>query len=221
MYTVETQSQGNGFMKLQIAFDITDLDKALAVAEKIEPHVDIFEIGTLLLYKHGESAVKKFREKFPQKQLLADAKIIDRSKDATPIFAHAGADWITIMAGADKNVIHTGCTVARSLGKKIMLDLSDASSPGQAALEAKSLGVDALIFHKPSVEDEHVSFLDRWEMVKGNTNLPIFISAHITRENIADVLSIGASGIIIGGAVVNAADPLQELAYFTDILGRN
>lgn len=208
-------------MKLQIAFDTIDLDKALSVAEKIESHVDIFEIGTLLIYKYGESAVKKFREKFPQKNLLADAKIMDRSKDAIPIFAHAGADWITIMAGADRNVIHTGCTVAHTMGKKIMLDLSDASSPGQAALDAKSLGVDALIFHKPSVEDEHVSFLDRWEMVKGNSTLPIFVSAHITRENIADILSIEAAGVIIGSAVVNAQSPEQEVDHFNAILGRS
>ncbi len=207
-------------MKLQIAFDITDLEKALTVAEKIERHVDIFEIGSLLIYKYGETAVKRFREKFPQKTLLADAKIIDRSKDAVPLFAAAGADWITIMAGTDRNVIHTGCTVAHNLGKKIMLDLSDASSPGQSALDAKSLGADALIFHKPSVEADNILFLDRWEMVKGNSPLPIFISAHITRENIADVLSIGAAGIIIGSAVTNATEPAQEVDYFTNVIGR-
>ena len=205
-------------MKLQIAFDLTDLNKALAVAEKIEDQVDIFEIGSLLIYKYGETAVRTFKEKFPQKSLLVDAKIVDRSKDAVPLFAQAGAEWITIMAGAHRTTIHTGCTIAHDLGKKVMLDLLDASSPGQSALEAKSLGVDALIFHKPSVEEQHMIFMDRWDMVRGNSPLPIFISAHVTRENISEVVDIKADGLIIGSAVVNAADPRAEILHFKNIL---
>ena len=88
---------------------------------------------------------------------MADAKIIDRSKDAVTLFAQAGADWITVMAGAGPTTIHTACTVAHEQGKKIMLDLADASSLGQSALEAKSFGADALVFHKPSIEDQHIA----------------------------------------------------------------
>ena len=207
-------------MKLQIAFDTSDLDKALAVAATIEQYVDIFEIGTLLIYKHGDSAVKKFRDAFPGKMLLADTKIIDRSKDAVTIFAQAGADWITVMAGASSPNIHTACTIAHSFGKKIMLDLSDASSIGQSALEAKSLGADAVVFHKASVDEQSLVFLERWDMVKGNTTLPIFVSAHITRDTIADVLNLGADGIILGSSVLQAADPEKEIAYFAQLAGK-
>lgn len=206
-------------MKLHIAFDITDLDKALEVASKIEDQVDTFKIGSLLLYKYGTVAIERFQNKFPEKPLLVDAKIIDRAKDIVPLLAQAGADWITIMAGAHRTTIHTGCTIAHELGKKVMLDLYDSSSPGQSALEAKSLGVDALIFNKPSVEEQHMIFMDRWEMVKGNTQLPIIISAHITRENISEILSVKAEGVIIGSAVVNATDPRGEVLYFKSLLG--
>lgn len=207
-------------MKLQVSFDISDLEQALSIAEKIEEHVDIFEIGALLLYKYGESAIKAFNERFPHRTLLADAKIIDRSKDAVLIFIEAGADWITVMAGAGRTVIHTACTVAHAAGKKIMLDLADASSPGQAALEAKSLGVDALMFHKPTQDDEHLLFIERWEMVKGNTTLPIFISAHISRENISEILPLDAAGIVIGTSIVQSAEPEKEIAFYAELLGK-
>ncbi len=207
-------------MKLQIAFDLIDSDKALSIAADTESYADIFEVGSLLIYKYGDVAIKRFKEKFPHKLLLADAKIVDRSKDAVTLFAQAGADWITVMAGAGKNVIHTACTIAHELGKKIMLDLADASSLGQSALEAKSLGVDALLFHKPTEEDEQLLFADRWEMVRGNTTLPIFISAATTRENIAELIAIGASGIIIGNAIIRSDNPQQEAAYFASIMGR-
>lgn len=206
-------------MKLQIAFDMTDLDKALSVAEQTHMYADIIEVGSLLIYKHGDLAIKKFKERFPQKAILADAKILDQGKDAITLFAQAGADWITVMAGTGRNVIHTACTIAHELGKKVLLDLIDASSLGQSALEAKSLGADALLFHKPATEDEQILFSERWELVKGNTQLPIYITAQISRENITELLSIGASGIIIGKAITHSANPQQEAAYIASILG--
>ncbi len=205
-------------MKLQVAFDLIDLEKALDVAAEIEQYADIIEIGSLLIYKHGDKAIKSFREKFPKKIILTDGKIVDRSKDSVALFAQAGTDWITVMAGTSKNVIHTACTIAHELGKKIMLDLLDASSLGQSALEAQSLGVDALLFHKPADENEHFVFLDSWDMVKGNTQLPVFVSTHVSRETIAEVLSIAPAGIVIGRAITHAENPAQEAAYFASIM---
>lgn len=205
-------------MKLQVAFDLTDLDKSLEVTAKIENFVDIIEVGSLLIYKYGDVAVRQFKEKFPQKTILADAKIVDRAKESISLFASAGADWITVMAGTSKNVIHTASTTAHELGKKVMLDLLDASSLGQAALEAQSLGVDALLFHKPADEDEHMLFLDRWDMVKGNTQLPVFIATQVSRENVSEVLAIAPAGIVIGKAIISSEDPQSEAEYFSSLM---
>ena len=205
-------------MKLQIAFDTIDLDRAISLAHEIESQTDIFEIGTLLIYKYGELAVRKFREEFPQKTLFADAKIVDRSKDAVTLFAQAGADWITVMSGINKGVIHTACTIAHTLGKKIMLDLSDASSLGQSALEAKSLGVDALLFHKPAAHDEQITFLDRWEMVKGNTQLPIFIGGALTATTINETLSLGAEGLVINSTVIDLENATEHINTFANLV---
>lgn len=208
-------------MKFQVSFDIIDLEKSIAIAKEIESYVDIIEVGTLLIYKYGEDAIKNFKQNFPQKTILADAKIIDQSKDAVSILAQAGADWITVLAGSPKNVIHTACLVAHEFGKKVMLDLLDASSIGQSALEAKSLGADALLFHKPNSEDFQAIFYERWEMVKGNTQVPIFITSNISKDNIAEILSIGASGIIISKAITSANNPKEEALYFSNIINNS
>ncbi len=205
-------------MKLQIAFDITDLNEALQIADATQEYADVFEVGTLLIYKYGVEAVKQFKEKFPNKIILVDAKIIDQSKDAITLLAQAGADWITLLAGTRRDIIHNACSVAHEYGKKVMLDLVDASSLGQSALEAKSLGVDALLFHKPQTEDADMIFLEKWDMVKGNTQVPIFITANITRENIAEILSVGASGVVIGKSITGSDNPLEEAAYFSSLL---
>lgn len=207
-------------MKFQVSFDIIDLEKSIAIAKEIENYVDILEVGTLLIYKYGDEAVRSFKDTFPQKTILADTKIADQSRDATSIFAQAGADWITVLAGSPRNVIHTACLVAHEFNKKIMLDLSDASSIGQSALEAKSLGVDALLFHKPSEQPQAI-FYEHWEMVKGNTQLPIFITSNVSKENIAEILSIGANGIIISKAITNSNNPLEETIYFSNVINNS
>jgi 3-keto-L-gulonate-6-phosphate decarboxylase len=204
-------------MKLQIAFDLIDLDKAIEIACKVTNNTDVIEIGTLLIYKHGAKAIEAFRNHLPQKTILADAKIIDRGKEAASILLNAGADWITVMAGTNKDVIHSVCTAAHNLNKKVMLDLLDSASPGQSALEAKSLGVDALLFHQTHDSDQPLLFLDRWEMVRGNTQLPIHISAKITRDSVQQIFDVNPDGIIIGKAITSADNPEVESKYFYDL----
>lgn len=201
-------------MKLQISFDLTDLQKALDIAMRVAPYATILEIGSLLLYKYGTQSIEAFRTNFPNATLLVDAKISDRAKEAVTMFAQAGADWITVMAGTTQNVIHSACTTAHELNKKIMLDLLDSSSLGQSALEAKGLGVDALLFHTPHDEEASLLFLDKWDIVRGNTTLPIFISGKISRTIIDKILSIKPDGTVIGKSIIDAEDPAAEAEFY-------
>jgi 3-hexulose-6-phosphate synthase len=205
-------------MKFQVSFDFLDLDQSLGIASEIADFVDIFEIGTVLIYKHGSAAVEQFKTRFPQKKILADSKIVDRGKEVVEIFSQAGADWMTVMAGTGKNVIHTACTSAHDMGKKIMLDLMDSSSLGQSALEAKNLGVDAILFHQAFDEKEAMTILDKWDMVKGNTDLPIFVAAKISRDSIAEIIQLQPDGVIIGRSITAAQKPGQEAEYFSQMI---
>ncbi len=208
-------------MKLQISFDTTDLSRALAVAQQIQDYADIFEVGTLLIYYHGYHAVTQFKEKFPHKIIMADSKIVDRGKEAAHIFTSAGADWITVMAGTSRQVIHAACMSAHDANKKVMLDLVDASSPAQSALEAKSLGVDALLLHQPADEKDALAFLDHWDFVQGNASVPIFISAKIKRDVIQQILSLKPHGIVIGRGITGSENPREEARYYYELCNKN
>jgi 3-hexulose-6-phosphate synthase len=203
-------------MKIQISFDLTDLDNAIAIAKQVAPYADSLEVGTLLLYKNGIVALEQFRETFPDKVILADAKIVDRGKQTVELLSKAGANWITVMAGTSKNVIHSTATTAHDLGKKVMLDLLDSYSLGQSALEAQSMGVDALLLHKPYDEDDSLKFLDTWDMVKGNSSLPIYVAGKITRDMVDKIKSINPYGIVIGKTITQTDDPASEAKFFKE-----
>src|SRR3989337_2709256 len=196
-------------MKLQISFDLIDLDKAISIGSKVAQYVDIIEVGTILIYHHGTKAIKRFKEAFPDKVILADTKIVDRGKEVVDLFADAGADWITVMAGTSHHVIHATTTAAHSANIKVMLDLIDSDSVGQSALEAKNLGVDALLFHQPYSETESLVLLDKWDMKKGNTSLPIFVSAKINRDNVDKILALRPDVIIVGLSITDAEHSAQ------------
>lgn len=203
-------------MKFQISFDALTLEENLEVAHKVAKFADMLEIGTLPLLKGGIRIVEEFRAAFPDHIIFTDTKIVDRGRDVATLFAQAGSDWISVMGGTNKEVIHGVCTKAHDLGKKVMLDILDASSPGQAALEAKSLGVDAIMFHQPFDKGESILFLEDWTMVRGNTDLPIFVSAKIGRETIDQIVALKPDGIVIGKAITQSEDPIAEAQFFHD-----
>lgn len=205
-------------MEIQVSFDIIDLTKSLEVAAEIANYADIIEVGTLPLYKYGVYALEEFRKKLPNKKILADSKIVDRGIDATTLFVNAGADWVTVMAGTSHIVIHETCAKAHSFGKRVLLDLLDAPAIGQSALEAKALGVDALLFHQPHDEKEPFAFLEKWDLVKGNSELPIHISAKIGRESIDAILPLHPDVVVIGRTIVLAENPAAEAKYFAELI---
>ncbi len=207
-------------MKLQISFDLIDLDKAIAIGSEVAQYADIIEVGTILIYHHGTAAVERFKSEFPDKIILADTKIVDRGKEVAELFASAGADWITVMAGTSHHVIHATTTAAHNANVKVMLDLIDSDSVGQSALEAKNLGADALLFHQPYSETESLTFLDKWDMIKGNTSLPIFVSAKINRDNVDKIAALRPDVIIVGLSITDSAQSAQEAEYFAQLVGK-
>jgi 3-hexulose-6-phosphate synthase len=207
-------------MKLQISFDLIDLDKAIAIGSEVAQYADIIEVGTILIYRYGTDAIKRFKQAFPDKIILADSKIVDRGKEVAELFADAGADWITVMAGTSAHVIHATTTAAHGANVKVMLDLIDSNSVGQSALEAKNLGADALLFHQPYSETESLVFLDKWDMIKGNSNLPVFVSAKINRDNVDKIAALRPDVIIVGLTITDAENSAAEAQYFAELIGK-
>lgn len=201
-------------MKLQISFDTPNLEHALSVAQAVQIHADIIEIGTIMLYQHGISVIQQFKQVCPDTDILIDTKIIDRGRTIVPVLATAQPNWITVMAGTSNQVIHATCTTAHANNINVMMDLLDSGSVGQSAMEAKNLGVDALLFHQSYEEEDSLVFMERWDMIKGNTELPIFVSAKIAQHNINEIVAFAPDGIVIGKSITDAENPAQEAEHF-------
>jgi len=205
-------------MKLQVSLDMPSLQEALDVTAHIINYVDIIEIGSPLIYKHGIKAVEEFKNKFPKKDLFADVKMVDRVESIITIFSDAETDYISILAGTSNSTIQHASKVAHAANTKLALDLVDAYSMGQSAMDAKALDIDLIIFHGPHETTKLTDLLEEWQNVRGNTTLPVFIAGGITKSNLEKVVALKPQGIIIGDAITKADDPAQEAAYFKSIM---
>ena len=79
-------------MKLQLALDDLSLEQAIALAERVRDYIDIIEAGTPLIYGYGMEAVRALKARFPEKQVLADMKIMDSGAWETEEAMAAGAE---------------------------------------------------------------------------------------------------------------------------------
>ncbi len=208
-------------MKLQISFDFLDLKKALRIAKEVAEHADILEVGSPLLYQNGATAVLQFKTAFPHKQILADAKLVDRVEDIIPMLSRKAADLVTVLAGTSNKVISKAISSARAFDTKVVVDMLDAYSIPQSARDAQLLHAHAVHFHEPhDLEGGALALVDQWDEVRGNTELPIFISGHINRDNVEKLLALKPDGLVIGSAIVEAGDPAAEAKFFRGLLNK-
>lgn len=204
-------------MKLYVLFNTVDLERAVTVAQTITEHADMIGIGSLLLYRYGTQAIETFRTALPKATLIADSKVIERGADAAQVLFDAGADWITVMAGTHRHVIQSATGVARDRGRKVMIDLTDSAEPGQSALDAQALDAHAILFQSTFDEKDVLLFNEKFDMIRGNTQLPIFVSAHVDQENAHFITALKPDGLVVGKHIAQATDPVAAVQAFHNL----
>lgn len=201
-------------MKLHFTYNLSDLAQAIKIAEQTAEFADILGIGSLLLFKEGVNAIKTFKLHFPNKELFAEARITEKGEAAVNILAQAGADYISLLAGAPHKTIHKAVAAAKRFGVKIALDMLDTTSLGQSAMDAKTLGLNLLIVHRTLTAEESIDISSEWHNVKDNTDLPIFITGKIDEETFRHVIELKPHGVMIGSAITKSDNPAKAAQFF-------
>lgn len=67
-------------MKIQLALDRIDLERAKGIAKEAKDYIDIIEVGTSLIKDYGKKAVSFIKKNFKDKIILADVKTCDEGE---------------------------------------------------------------------------------------------------------------------------------------------
>ncbi|PIV38992.1 MAG: bifunctional hexulose-6-phosphate synthase/ribonuclease regulator, partial [Candidatus Omnitrophica bacterium CG02_land_8_20_14_3_00__42_8] len=193
---------------LQVALDFVDLKRALKCAgEAVDGGVDWLEAGTPLIKSEGLNAVRKLRERFPGKTIVADMKIMDAGRIEVEIAAKSGANVVCVLGAASDSTIKECVEAAHNYGAKIQADMIAIKDVRDRAMDAAKLGVDYIGVHC-SIDDQ-MRAKDPFKQLKDvarHLSIPIAVAGGINSETAADAIKAGASIVIVGGAINKSKD---------------
>lgn len=195
---------------MQLALDDVSLAEALVLVQKVRDYVDIIEIGSPFIIDEGMRAVREFRRYFPEKEILADTKIMDAGDYEAALTFLAGADYCTVLGVTDIRTVQGCLNAAERYQKKVFVDMICVESVEKRVAELEAVGVDCIGVHV-GVDQQAAGItplvaLER--MKKASRQSQISVAGGISRDSVDDYIKMGADIIIVGGGINHADDPV-------------
>ncbi len=202
----------------QVALDLVDSHRALQIAaESVEGGIDWLEAGTPQIQAEGMYTIRQLRAKFPHQTIVADLKTMDTGGLEVEIATKSGASIVCIMGISDDSTITEAVKSARQYGSKIMIDLMQVEDKPARAKEVQDLGVDYVCIHV-SIDEQMVGGtpLADVKAVSEIVDIPVAVAGGINSETASLAVENGASIVIIGGAIIKAADVAEAVRDIVD-----
>ena len=209
---------------LQLALDLTDLDKALEIAKKAQDNVDIIEIGTVLAIEAGLKSVRYIKTAVSNVQILADIRIIKAGGKLANMAYEAGADIVTIISDATHETFEAVVAEkSKADNRDVMIEINTSYTNEQLDYW-KSLGLQHIIFHRGS---EIVASHDSWKQEHfdeisrlSERGFKVYATGGIGLKEISDFSGVPVYGFIIGRTIANAEDPGQEAQRYQNEIAK-
>ena len=207
-------------MKLQLALDTSNSQEAKRILEQVRDLVDIVEVGTPLLMKEGVKIVTEIKSVYPQLEVLADLKIMDAGDIEASIGFQAGADIVTVLGAAHDVTIRRAVDQARTLNKKVMVDLIAVSDVRERIDQIDAIGPDYCCVHTAfDLQDHGVDPLQEIQLVQSALKrAKMAVAGGINPEILPDILPYRPAVVIVGGFIANHPAPRQATLEIRELL---
>lgn len=205
--------------RLQIALDYKDLPSALRPLQQAAAQIDVIECGTVLILAEGLRAVREIRALFPDKAILADIRIAEAGKLLSQMAFEAGANLVSVVAGASMTTVQQVCEVAAAVGGEVQVELADEWYDADKARRWRELGVQHVIVKRSRDREaagdlswgpQDVARVDELAAM----GFTVTITGGITPSDLGTFAGHPVGIIIAGRSVAGAADPLAAATQF-------
>lgn len=207
---------------LAVALDLSDLDRAEALAKQLGPHVGLLKVGLELSWAHGPEAVRRIAAHGP---VFVDAKLHDipnTVERASANIARLGPAMFNVHAlggeamiaaaarGAERGAREAGLAVPMLIAVTVLSSLAGESlaSPASLAFEARAAGAVGVVVSGEDVSTVREVMGEEFCVVVPGIRPP-GTNGHDQVRILTPIEAIeaGADYVIVGRAITEASDP--------------
>jgi 3-hexulose-6-phosphate synthase len=204
-------------VKLQVALDYMDLQRALTVARAVAPYVDWIEAGTSLIKLEGISAVRALADAFPSHTIVADMKIADGGKREVDMAYTARAEVTTVLGLMPDKAVTDCLSAAQEAGRTIFVDLLGTGPERWEQLHR--LGATHVIYHIGKHEQgERTLNLKTVTRIKERFGFTVAAAGGLTVERLSSLKAGGPDVLIVGSGITGAANPVAMARAFREAM---
>lgn len=204
-------------MQLQVAFDVMTFEEMEKRLDELKDLIDIIEVGTPMVIDEGQRRVKYFSDKYPDKCILSDTKIMDGGKIEADMAFNNGAKICTVCACAEDATILEVIRSAKEHGGEVLVDLIGIRDVEERAKWLDENGADYVCVHTAfDVQATHDP-LDELHRVKAVVKkAKVAVAGGIKMSTIDAMINERPDVIIVGGAIHNAQDYVDACRIFSE-----
>ncbi|QQO07739.1 3-keto-L-gulonate-6-phosphate decarboxylase UlaD [Breznakiella homolactica] len=206
---------------LQIALDQTDLSSALDAAEKIAPHVDVLEAGTILCFAEGVRAVSELRSRYPGHIILADLKAADAGAVLAELVFSRGATWMTLICSAPLATMQAALDTAKKYSGDVQVELY-GDWTFEHAQSWLAMGITQAIYHRGRDAQAAGKGWDRDDIERveklSRMGMDVSVTGGLTPEDLRRFRGIPVKCFIAGRSLYDCPDPAKAAGEFKTVI---
>lgn len=198
-------------MKVQVAIDRVELDKAIALVEKFNGVADIIEIGTSLIKDYGLLNLKNLHLKATNSLILGDIKTNDEGTYEFTMGYNQGFDILTVMGSSSLETLQKCYDVSKEYNKKMMIDLLECSYEKIKEISRFDEAIYCLHTSVDKSNSNNIIYELREFKLKFPLIKNIAIAGGINLEVIKKLKNEDINIVVIGSSITAAKDPMKVL----------